>query len=326
MSVQVLQPGLSSLIQAGPRRGLRHLGVAGTGALDPYSHAIANLLVGNRPDAAALEITLAGPTLRFGQPVRIAVCGADIQARAGGHDLPGWRPLHLPAGCELVLGHCTAGARAYLAVAGGFLVEEMLGSASTDLRAGFGGLGGRSLQKGDRLSIGAEDSGDDGAGTAQPAQARWWIDPTPDLDFGDTPALIRILPPGDGSSQPPELFNTDWQVAPASNRQGLRLESPALETNPGDLLPSEPVTPGTVQLPPDGQPIVLLADAQTHGGYPRLGHAILADRPRLAQLRPGDRLRFVACTPSQAHQALREQRQRLERIALAIRARNQAHA
>lgn len=322
MSVHVLSPGMATTIQAGPRRGWRHLGVAAAGAVDTYSHAIANLLVGNPVDAPALEISLAGPTLRFEQPVRIALCGAGIEARANGTTVPGWRPAMLPEGAELALGHCRTGARAYLAVSGGFQGAEVMGSTSTDLGTGFGGFAGRCLARGDRL------------GLAQPAQdrasgvrvARWWIDHTPDLDFGHSPHAVRILP-GAGAVEPsPGLLGATWTVSAASNRQGLRLLGPPLEAGRGELLPSEPVTPGTIQLPPDGLPIVLLADAQTHGGYARAGHVILADRPRMSQLRPGDSLRFVACTRQQAHQALRDQRRRLQRIALAIHARDHAHA
>lgn len=320
MSVRVLAPGLASTIQAGPRLGLRHLGVSGAGALDPYSHAIANLLVGNAPDAPALEITLAGPRLRFEAAAHVALCGADIEAESGGQALPGWRPLLLPAGAELSLGRCRTGARAYLAIPGGFVAPEVLGSASTDLGSAFGGLHGRRLQEGDVLAAGA---GIPETATA-PAAAPWWIDPGPDLDFRASPLPVRILPAG--NPPPPGLFDAEWEVAAASNRQGLRLRGPALESAGDELLPSEPVAPGTIQLPPDGQPIVLLADAQTHGGYPRAGHAIRADRPRLAQLRPGDTLCFVPCTPGQAHLALRRQRQRLQRIALAIRARSSADA
>lgn len=319
MSIRVLAPGLASSVQAGPRRGLRHLGVAGAGALDPYSHAVANLLVGNPHDAPALEITLSGPRLRFDRAARIALCGAEIEAEYRGQPLPGWRPLLLPAGAGLSLGRCRAGARAYLAIAGGFGVPEVLGSASTDLGSAFGGIHGRCLREGDVLVAGA----DPGAGGA-PAAAPWWIDPGPDLDFRASPLPVRILPGANPS--PPGLLETEWEVAAASNRQGLRLRGPALEASAGNLSPSEPVAPGTIQLPPDGQPIVLLADAQTHGGYPRVGHAIRADRPRLAQLRPGDSLRFVPCTPEQAHEALRGQRERLRRIALAISAKGHADA
>ena len=322
MSVRVLAPGMASAVQAGPRIGLRHLGVAASSALDPYSHAIANLLVGNPPAAPALEITLAGPTLRFEHATRIALCGARIDANANGIALPGWRPVLLPAGVELRLGQCRAGARAYLAVGGGFKVPQVLGSASTDLATGFGGLAGRCLIEGDTLDMGRHGAADTDAIRIEP----WWIDPAPDLDLDTSPQPVRILPAGDAAPTPAHLLDAQWQVMAASNRQGLRLQGPALDPGPGDLLPSEPVTPGTIQLPPDGQPIVLLADAQTHGGYPRIGHVIRADRPRLAQLRPGDVLHFTACSPEQAHRARREQRQRLQRIALAIQSRSGTNA
>ena len=321
MSVHVLAPGLLSSVQDAGRHGFRHLGVGGAGAMDAYSHAIANLLVGNPVHAPALEITMAGPRLLLERAMRIALCGADIAARCDGRDLPGWRTIDLPAGSELSLGQCRRGARASLAVAGGFAVSSLLRSSSTDLRGGFGGFAGRALATGDRLAIGGNNIVADAIGIAP-----WWIDPAPDLDFA-SPATIRLLPGHDLTSPPDAVFAREWRVAAASNRQGLRLEGDAVQ--PAEACDraldriSEPVAPGTVQLPPDGRPIVLLADAQTHGGYPRIGHVIVADRPRLAQLRPGDALRFVPCTTQQARRLRCEQRQRLARIALAIGARLQ---
>jgi antagonist of KipI len=312
MSMHVLAPGLLSSIQDAGRHGVRHLGVGSAGAMDAYSHAIANLLVGNPVHAPVLEITMAGPRLRIERAMRIALCGADIIARCDGRDLPGWHTIDLPAGGELTLGNCRRGARAYLAVAGGFTVSSLLGSSSTDLRGGFGGLAGRALAGGDVLSV-----GDDTIDVDVIRIAPWWIDPAPDLDFA-SPAIIRMLPGRDATSPPDAVFAREWRVATASNRQGLRLEGDAVQPGDDDERVSDPVAPGTVQLPSDGRPIVLLADAQTHGGYPRIGHAIVADRPRLAQLRPGDALRFVPCTTQQARRLHCEQQQRLARIAFAI--------
>lgn len=321
MSVRVLTAGLLTLLQDAGRIGYRHLGVGTAGALDLYSHAVANRLVGNDTDAPTLEITLAGPRLQFDRPARIALCGAAIDARADGVAIPGWRPVELPAGSELRLGPCRRGARSYLSVAGGFAADRVLGSACTDLRGGFGGIGGHPLKAGDVLSI----AGVSPASVDAIRIAPWWIDPAPDLDFA-SPATIRVVPGHDALSPPGALFAHEWRVAAASDRQGLRLDCEALtcsrarERSLQEKI-SEPVAPGTIQLPPDGHPIVLLADAQTHGGYPRIGHAIVADRPRLAQLRPGDALRFVPCTPGQARRLGCEQRQRLARIALAIESR-----
>jgi biotin-dependent carboxylase-like uncharacterized protein len=321
MTIRVLAPGLLSTLQDGGRHRWRHLGVGCAGALDAFSHAVANRLVGNDVDAATLEITLSGPHLRFDHAARIAICGAEIDAHADGIELPGWRRIDLPARTTLAFGGCRRGARAYLAVAGGFPAPRVLGSASTDLRGGFGGHDGRALATGDVLTL----AGGGATHVDALAIAPWWIDPTPDLDFTRT-TLVRVLPGRDALTPADALFAREWRGAPASNRQGLRLRSLPRTGSGGDALTllspreavSEPIAPGTIQLPPDGGPIVLLADAQTHGGYPRIGHAIAADHPRLAQLRPGDALRFVPCTADEARQLACEQRQRMVRIGYAV--------
>lgn len=318
MSVRVLAAGMLTTLQDGGRRGLRHLGVGAAGAVDPWSHALANLLAGNAGDAATLEITLSGPLLRFDAPARIALCGARIDARAEdpqgrSHEIPMARPIELPAGSLLQLRACRNGARSYLAVAGGFAVPAVLGSAATDLRGGFGGMRGRALATGDVLPLARRGAREIPALRIAP----WWVDTA----ASDDPfPNIRVLP-GQAPTAPADaLFAAPWKVDPASDRQGLRLQGPVLTAADARERISEPVFPGTVQLPPDGRPIVLLADAQTHGGYPRIAHAIRADWPKLAQLRPGDTLTFQPCTPQQAHAALAAQRGRLARLALAVAA------
>lgn len=313
MSVHVLSPGLLTTVQDAGRGGHRHLGVGLAGALDGLSHALANRLVGNRGDRATLEATLHGPRLRFDRGARIALCGARIDAHVGDVEIPAWRPVELPAGSVLELGACRVGARAYLAIAGGFAVPAVLGSLGTDLRGGFGGMRGRALAAGDVLPVAASHGWDFRAVRIVP----WWIDPAPDLDFA-TPCVVRVLPGSDATQPEGAWLERGWQVAAASDRQGLRLSGEPARIGDARERISEPVLPGTVQLPPDGHPIVLLADAQTHGGYPRIGHAIRADWPRLAQLRPGDTLRFEPCTPAQARALLCAQRQRSARIGMAI--------
>jgi len=314
MSVQVLSPGLLSTVQDAGRFGYRGAGVGVSGALDGYSRAVANLLVGNPADAAVLEITLHGPRLLFRRTARLALCGAGVDARVGSLELPGWRPVDLPADSELQLGNCRNGCRTYLAVAGGFRVPEVLGSRSTDLRGGFGGSNGRALRAGDVLPLSPDSVQEQ---TLAAKIAPWWIDPAPDLEFNGTTTL-RVLPGHDLLAQDDTLTMSTFRVAAASNRQGLRLEGPSLRVTKTSERISEPVAPGTLQLPPDGQPIVLLADAQTVGGYPRIGHVISADLPRLAQLRPGDYLRFERIEPEHARLLACQQRQRLARIGLAI--------
>jgi len=311
MSIEVLAPGMQTTVQGCGREGFRHLGVGFGGALDPGAHAIANLLVGNAVSAATLEIALAGPTLRFEHAACIALCGAAFDADIDGEPLPPWHRALVPAGSVLRIGGCRIGARAWLAVSGGIRVPQVLGSAGTDLRGGFGGVEGRALRAGDRLRVEPFDRR-----VERVRIEPWWIDPHA-LD--PIPSLpIRVLRGGDSTEPEGALFATAWTIAPASDRQGLRLEGdPVALRDPREYV-SEPIAPGAVQLPPGGNPIVLLADAQTHGGYPCIGHAIRADRGRLAQLRAGDRIRFMPCTPGEALAAGRERAHTLARIALAI--------
>lgn len=314
---RVLRPGALTTVQDGGRHGWRHLGVARAGALDPDLAALANRLVGNPPDAAVLELTFNGPTLALPAPARIALCGAAMTATledADGtrHVVPPGRPVTVPAGL-LHLGSMGHGLRAWLAVAGGFDVLAVLGSRSTDLRGGFGGLDGRALRAGDLLRVGNLDLGEAGvADIDAPAAPGWWID----LDADVPPdAPIRYVP----SALPiaTGLASHAWTVDPRSDRQGLRCAGDALVAELPEQV-SAAVAPGTVQLPPDGRPIVLLADAQTVGGYPRLGHVIAADLPRLAQRRAGDALRFVAVSPDEARAAWTQRTARIARLEWAI--------
>ena len=308
--LQVVSPGLLTTIQDGGRFGWRHLGVAQCGALDAVAAALANRLVGNAAGEAVLELTLQGPALRFEHAVRLAICGARVRARfesASGamYTIESGRPVELPAG-TLHIGALRDGARAWLAVAGGLDVPMVLGSRSTDLRGGFGGWDGRALQAGDRLVVRDLPS----IACTQPRMPKWWIDPY----FDERGMPIRYVPSPQADAT---LDDRAWQVGNRSNRQGVRLEGASLGVVRHEEI-SAPVAPGTVQLPPDGQPIVLLADAQTVGGYPRLGHVVAADLPRLAQLRPGDTVRFQSCNTQTATRLACAARARVARIALMI--------
>jgi biotin-dependent carboxylase-like uncharacterized protein len=312
--IEVERAGALSTVQDAGRFGQRHLGVGAAGALDAYSAQVANLLVGNPVGAALLECTLVGPSLRFTRAVRIALTGAPLEAEVDGVALPGWRPIELPAGSVLRLGACRRGVRAYVAVDGGIEVEPLLGSAATDLRAGFGGHGGRALRAGDRLALRAAAHRFDHIDVA-----RWWIDPAPDLSFADE-HTVHVLPGHDSTLPATALLHRRWRVSARSDRQGLQLEGAPLHLADARDRVSEPVVPGTVQLPPDGTPIVLLAEAQTVGGYPRVAHVASADLPQLAQCRPGDGLRFMPIDPAGARARRWAQAARLGRIALAIEA------
>ena len=310
-AMRVLRPGPLTTVQDSGRIGWRHLGVGRAGALDPDAAALANALVGNPPDAAVLELTLQGPTLALDVPVRVALCGAAVEARfedARGRTahVPGGRPVALPAGI-LRLGALRGGARAWMAIAGGIDVPPVLGSRSTDLRGGFGGMAGRALRSGDVLPLGESRA----PAADAPHAPAWWIDPCDDDE--DAPVRFVSARTGDAAA----LAARAWRVDPRSDRQGVRLAGEALPAVAHDGV-SAPVVPGTIQLPPDGRPILLLADAQTTGGYPVLGHVIAADLPRLAQLRPGDALALLPVDARTAAAAWRERRARRARLAVAI--------
>lgn len=313
MSLHVLAPGLMTTVQDGGRTGLRHLGVGTAGALDPFSYRAANLLVGNRDGEAALEITLAGPTLHFDIAARIALAGAECDAFVDDTPVPGLRRIDLPAGASLRIGPCRRGARAYLAVAGGIDVAPVLGSRATDLRAGFGGCAGRALRRGDVLPLTPLPD----AGPGRLRIASRWIDPSPSLDLARD-AVAQVLPGRDGLLHPDALFDAPWRVAAASDRQAMRLEGPVLAlAQPRECI-SEPLVPGTIQLPPDGVPLLLLADAQTVGGYPVIGIVARADLGRLAQCRPGESLYLRRGDRDAAFAALRACEEHLARIGIAL--------
>lgn len=306
MSVQVLRPGLLTTLQDAGRPGLAALGIGRAGAADRPAWQLANALVGNTGGEAALEITLQGPTLRFERAARIALTGAPIDARAGDEPLPPWTAVDLPAGSVLRLRGMRQGCRSYLAVRGGFAVPAVLGSRSEDLHARLGPFGGRALAAGDALPLDPTRGID---AIDRPRIRRWGVDPQPWFDFAMGP--LALLPGShadrlDAASRE-RLHRQPFRLASSSNRTGARLEGEALALTAPLELVSEAVLPGTVQLPPSGQPIALLAEAPVTGGYPRIGQVAAADLPTLAQRRPGDRVQFA---PTSLDEALERQYRR----------------
>ncbi|MCX7790189.1 MAG: biotin-dependent carboxyltransferase family protein [Chloroflexaceae bacterium] len=303
--LDVLASGPLLTVQDLGRTAARRYGVPASGAMDRFALVAANRLVGNPPDAAALEITAGGAELVLSAPALVAVTGADLGARCNDRHLPLWTAVRVGRGERIRFTGRSGewGARAYLAVTGGIAVPIALGSRATDLAGGFGGLAGRALPPGDRLPIGPPPP------LAELAPGRYW---PPELrpPYGSRPTL-RLLPgPHVGGFGPEalELLTTRiWRVGATSNRMGYRLEGPPLAAlRPFDL-PSLGVVPGVIQVPPDGAPILLMADAQTTGGYPVIGTVIGADLPLAAQLLPGDALRLTLATLEEAlaaHRAL----------------------
>ncbi len=306
-AVDVLQTGPANAVQDGGRRGHRAIGVPLSGAADPLLLACANGLLGNAADDAGLELPLAGPVLRaVDAPVRVALAG-DVESLlqpAEGHArrVPAWQTVTLLPDDVLRVGAIRQGV-AYLALAGGCQVPLQLGSRSTYARAQLGGLQGRAITAGDRLVCGPL-RGDQW--TERRAPAAWVHDEGP----------IRVVPgPQDDAFAPQAweaLFGGTYTVSRECDRMGMRLEGPALAHWAGADIVSDGVVPGAIQVPGNGAPIILMADAQTVGGYAKIATVIQADLSRLAHARPGTALRFVAVTREQALAARDEQAARLD--------------
>lgn len=316
MAIEVLKAGLLTSLQDAGRFGYASLGVGRAGAMDMPAWRLANALVGNAGGEAALEITLGGPTLRFQQDAVIAVTGAIIEARANGQPLPPWTSCLIPAGTVLRFGGMRHGCRSYLAVRGGFDGAPVLGSRSTDLHARIGST----IQAGEVLAIGKHTLAPWFRSGRRVQSLRWGLDPQPWLDYAQAPlGLMRghHYDALDDASQR-ALFTRPFLVSKDSNRTGNRLDGTPLRLREPLELISEATLPGTLQLPPSGQPILLLAEAPVTGGYPRIGQLAAVDLPRIAQRRPGDAVYFRETSMDEAWQRLREReaslRQLLQRI------------
>lgn len=284
-TLHVVRSGALTTVQDLGRTGYAHLGVPRSGALDPPAHRLANRLVGNPESAATLETTVNGCGVRPSHAVVVAVTGAPCAVRIDGRPAAWGAPVRVPAGALLDVGAATRGLRGYLAVAGGIGVEPVLGSRSTDLLAG---LGPRPLSDGDALPVG----GDHG-----PSRS---VDALPYPSHG--PELVLPLAPGprDDWFTPGALgtlVRGAYTVSPSSNRIGLRTLGPPLERARGGELPSEGMVLGAVQVPPDGRPVVFLADHPTTGGYPVIGVVAQDALPAAAQSPPGTPIRFVLIRP-----------------------------
>ena len=301
VTLRIAGAGLQTTVQDLGRRDHQRDGVPGGGAMDRSALRVGNALVGNEDGAAALEATLLGPAITFDEATLIALTGGDLEATLDGQAVPMWRALLAPGGSTLRFGRPKIGCRAYIAIAGGVDVPLVFGSRSTYVRGQFGGYAGRALRAGDVLGTGdpppiaraiaAAIQTDAG----RLAVATWSAGFTLRIRYSSEP-VVRLIPGTHAeflaTPSRTKLFSASFTVSSSSDRMGYRLEGVELPLrNPVELL-SEGVAFGTVQLPPDGMPIVLMADRQTTGGYPRIGEVASVDLPLVAQLKPGDRLRF----------------------------------
>jgi antagonist of KipI len=280
------------------RWGLQGRGVPVAGPMDMYSHLLANRLAGNGEAAAALEVTVIGPELQADHDVVCVVTGAAFELAVNGRAVPMHVPFAIPPGGRLRFGACLSGTRASLAIRGGIDVPPVFGSRATSLPARLGPFGGRALAQGDVLPVGGQ------TGLAAPSTA------APVLDLPRGGARLRAI-------EGPHLdmftreavdvfFSSRFTVTPQSNRMGYRLEGPALTHARGADILSDATPIGSIQVPGSGLPILLMADRQTTGGYPKIATVITADLPVAGQLAPGDWIEFAPCTRDAAIEAFRE--------------------
>lgn len=311
MNIEVLRPGLLTSIQDLGRSGYQKHGVIVSGSMDPYSLRLANLLVGNDEGEAALEITLMGPSLRIEQDILLAITGGNLSPTVAGVPIPMWRPVYLKGGSLLKFGECKTGCRSYLAIAGGYQIPEVLGSKSTYLRAGLGGYQGRALQKGDVLQSKPPQERSlkiiqqvAKKGLAASFVSTAWYVGRGHIPQNSQHITIRMMRGRQfdqfTSASIEQLLHSSFRVTPQSDRMGYRLFGSSLKlANPRDMI-SEAIALGTVQVPPDGNPIILLADRQTAGGYPKIAQIATVDVPVVAQSKPGAAIWFQEITVAEA--------------------------
>jgi antagonist of KipI len=295
MSVSIIKPGLLDTIQDMGRYGYGNIGVNPGGAMDRYAAAVANMLVGNETGEPVIEMHFPGPHILFEQNSLISITGADFSPTLNDEPLPLWQPMVIRKNTVLHFPGLHHGARCYLAIHGGFCVDKWLGSYSTNLKAGAGGFNGRRLEKGDELSFKENTfyfpplmrEGKDCRTLSWRADAGKTYRHLNEIFFieGNEFSLLT-------SSSRTDLLENNFIVHPSSDRMGYQIKGVELEVKQAFEMVSTGVSFGTMQLLPNGQLIILMADHQATGGYPRIGHVITAHLPKLAQLRPSEGIQF----------------------------------
>ncbi len=294
--IEILDPGPQTTVQDLGRFGQLRYGIPPSGPVDGFAFVLANRLVGNPDGAAGLECTLVGPRFEVGASCAVAVAGADMPVTVNGREAPGWTTLVLGPGDVVKLGPARSGVRSYVAFSGGLECPLVMGSRSTYLRGQLGGLEGRALRKGDRLRI---------AAAAPPP--RWRVARRAVPDYTGEPTVRVVLGPqadrftkeGIGA-----LLESAYAMLPQSDRMGARLSGARITHSRGHDIISDGIALGSIQVPGDGQPIVLLVDRQSTGGYTKIATVCSFDVGRVGQLRPGQSLRFRAVTVHEARRLL----------------------
>lgn len=293
--IVVEKGGMLTTIQDQGRFGYERFGVSPAGPMDMRSFHIANILVDNQRGTAAMEISIIGPTLRFTEPAVIAVTGCDLSPVCNGTLIPMYTAVSVKAGDVVQMSVAKTGCRAYLAVAGGFNVPEVMGSRATSIQNQIGGVSGRKLNSGDELAIGIPAPAlDQIAGRAL----------TPEKVGLQQPAVLRVImgpQENEFTEQGIDTFlKSTYQVGNDSNRMGYRLNGPVIQHSGDGNIISDGITTGSVQVPAAGLPIIMLAERQTVGGYPKIATVISADLPKIGQCRPGDSVQFQAVSIDEA--------------------------
>ncbi|SET21052.1 antagonist of KipI [Salinibacillus kushneri] len=324
--IKITKPGLFSSVQDIGRYGYQKYGVSVSGAMDSISHRLANLLVGNDEYQSTIECTMAGPEMEFHQDCLLSICGGDFNPTINKQSVGMWRPVWVKKGSVLRFGQSIEGCRAYLAVSGGFDVPKVLGSRSTFMRAKMGGFQGRALKKGDQLKTGRASA------VAEQIQRLAGKKDGPIVSFHETNWFVRPpyssrfkrkLPIRVVKSKQTEWFAKDTQnqlverlftITAQSDRMGYRLDGPEIKWKEKKEMISEAVSIGTIQVPAEGNPIVLLADRQTTGGYPKIAQVTTVDIPYLAQMKPGETLQFEWISLKEAQQLYLEREKEIQQL------------
>jgi len=298
---EVIQPGAFTTIQDLGRYGYQKYGVSISGAMDRFALRVGNLLVGNEEGEAAVEATVIGPKLEALEDVRVAITGADLSPEIDGKPALMWRALHISEGSILSFGAPKTGCRAYLAVSRGIDFPVVMGSRSIHTRSNLGGEG-RALAKGDVIKI-----RDTGVGNQTSGSCRLAEDLVP-LYGRQWKVRVVLGPQNDTFTRRgiETFLSSEYEITPQADRMGYRLKGPKIAHKAGPDILTDATPPGSIQVPGDGMPIILLADGQTTGGYSKIATVISVDQDLLAQARPGDKVRFQRVTITEAHRLLEE--------------------
>ncbi|MGH1372199.1 MAG: biotin-dependent carboxyltransferase family protein [Cellvibrionaceae bacterium] len=307
MSIKIINPGILSLLQDAGRFGQHQIGLTSGGPMDPLAFHWANRLCDNRPGATAIEISVGGFKMQAQTATRIAVTGGEVPLTINGEAAQRWRSYSINSGDTLELGYSQKGCRAYLAVSGGFHIEPEFGSSATVVREGIGGIDGGALTAGAIINC-DEDRG----------QQHWRVPESEQPQFSKH-VTLRVIPGYQDHSfdriQQRLFFHNTFEVSDRCDRMGYRLTGPNVSSSIEGIL-SEGICLGAIQVPADGQPIVLMNDRQTIGGYPKIGSVLSLDLAKLAQLLPGDKVSFAAITIDKAHNILHLAHSRFHAAAL----------